>query len=62
MNKTIEAMTGPDGGGDLIRQRYIQLTQDHCLLEEKLMIVSRKFNILEEQESMLRRQYHDKDI
>jgi len=55
-------MTGPDGGGDLTRQRYIQLTQDHCLLEEKLMIVSRKFNILEEQESMLRRQYHDKDI
>lgn len=62
IQKTLDALAGPDGGGgELTRQRYLKLTQEHCLLEEKFMIVSRKYSVLEEQEKMIRRQFHDKD-
>ncbi len=55
---TIKAM---QGGPDQSSARLIELTKQNSILEVNLLKLTRKYVSLEEQEKLLRREFHAKD-
>lgn len=44
-----------------IKNRLIEVTKQNSILDINLLRLARKYQILEEQEKLLRRNYHSKD-
>lgn len=49
------------GNPDSLQNRLIELTKQNAIFEINLLRLTRKYQCLEEQERLLRREYHAKD-
>ena len=48
-------------GPDAVQSRLIELTKSNSILDVNLLRLTRKYQSLEEQEKLLRREFHSKD-
>lgn len=61
MQKLEQALKTLQAGPDAVQAKLIELTKSNSILEVNLLRLSRKYQVLEEQERLLRREYHNKD-
>ena len=61
-NKLESALKAVSGGGsESLQGKIIDLTKQNSILDVNLLRLTRKYQALEEQEKLLRRDYHNKD-
>jgi hypothetical protein len=59
LTKGLDAVSGKGSGSD--KQKIIELTKNNSILDVNLLRLTRKYQALEDQERLLRREFHSKD-
>jgi septal ring factor EnvC (AmiA/AmiB activator) len=61
VQKLEAALKTMQAGPDAVQSRLIELTKQNSILDVNLLRLTRKYQSLEEQEKLLRREFHNKD-
>ena len=61
VQKLEAALKTMQAGPDAVQSRLIELTKSNSILDVNLLRLTRKYQSLEEQEKLLRREFHSKD-